>query len=189
MAYPAPRTPHPVSHVPYPESRPPHPPQSTYTNSFEFNNTWQKSISAAVRGSAGSFGSEPALCNVNSLPDESASQLELARQSLESKDYQQAVALTQAILEREPGHAEATVILDEAGGMITQLETAVAEAQALLAAGQGEHAARSLAVALAIDPNQPVAVALSNQLNSHFRKQAGTGCHARGARAGGGRRA
>jgi serine/threonine protein kinase len=111
---------------------------------------------------------ERAVASESSLQNE----LALARKSLDEKDYAQAIALTEAILESNPNHGGATKILEEARRTLQQLDQSLEEARTLLASGQEEQAARQLAVALAIQPTNPVAVELSSTLNSHFREQA-----------------
>jgi tetratricopeptide (TPR) repeat protein len=100
------------------------------------------------------------------------STLSRARESLDAKDYSQAMILAQRILDTEPGHAEATEIYDEAAATLEQLNQSLDEARALLDSGQEEQAARSLAVALAIHPTHPLAVELSKELNRRLQEQA-----------------
>jgi serine/threonine protein kinase len=184
---PSPRSHKPVSPEPSPSRRPVH--RGTLRRSEV--SAWRSSWMAYAGGGLAlvvlsglalhlfSSSSEPraaedASIEKRAVPSESSFQneIELARKSLDAKDYAQAIALTEAILESNPNHGEATKILEEARRTLQQLDQSLEEARTLLASGQEEQAARQLAVALAIQPTNPVAVELSSTLNSHFRKQA-----------------
>lgn len=101
-----------------------------------------------------------------------ASQIELATQSLDSKEFVRAIAIAETVLESEPNHEDAIRIRNEAQGSLDQLSGALEEADALLSSGQAKPAARAVAVALAINPDHPRAKALSSELSGQFRQEA-----------------
>lgn len=103
---------------------------------------------------------------------EGSRELEMARQSLDDRDYQGAVRRADLVLERKPGNSEALAIRNEAQSTLEELEAAVREARALLDAGNSERAANKLALALSIDASHPLATELAAQLESTLIAQA-----------------
>jgi tetratricopeptide (TPR) repeat protein len=101
-----------------------------------------------------------------------ATQLELARESLEHRDYRAAVAQAQEALRLDPERSEAKTVLDRANEALAQLDAAANEAQAAFDGGDMERSSRALARVLALDPRHPVVDRLSKELNSRFRFQA-----------------
>jgi tetratricopeptide (TPR) repeat protein len=99
-------------------------------------------------------------------------QVELARKKLEDKNYAAAVAQAQRALTLDPKSAPATQILEQAQGLMKDLETAAAEGRAALKAGETEKASEALGKLLAIDPNHPAAEELAGPLDRRFRAQA-----------------
>ena len=101
-----------------------------------------------------------------------ATQLELARESLEHRDYRAAVAQAQEALRLDPERAEARSVLERANGILAELESAAGEAQAAFEGGDMERSSRALGRVLALDPRHPIVDRLSKELNSRFRFQA-----------------
>ncbi|MEE9180419.1 MAG: protein kinase, partial [Vicinamibacteria bacterium] len=102
------------------------------------------------------------------------SQVELAKTSLDSKQYRAALDQAETVLETDPSNVDAQRIRDEARSVLSELDVAVGEARAALDQGRTEDAAAALSKVLAIDSSHPLAAELSTQLNSHFRSQAET---------------
>jgi serine/threonine protein kinase/tetratricopeptide (TPR) repeat protein len=104
-----------------------------------------------------------------------SSQVELARANLEDKDYREAAAQAERVVQLAPDNAEARQILSQAQGELTALDNAAREARASFQAGDANGASRALGRVMAIDPRHPVAVELSAALNQHFRAAAEDG--------------
>ena len=102
------------------------------------------------------------------------SQVELAKTSLDSKQYRAALDQAETVLETDPSNVDAQKIRDEARSLLSELDVAVGEARAALDQGRTEDAAAALSKVLAIDSSHPLAAELSTQLNSYFRSQAET---------------
>ena len=102
------------------------------------------------------------------------SQVELAKTSLDSKQYRAALGQAETVLETDPSNVDAQRIRDETRSVLSELDVAVGEARAALDQGRTEDAAAALSKVLAIDSSHPLAAELSTQLNSHFRSQADT---------------
>jgi tetratricopeptide (TPR) repeat protein len=100
------------------------------------------------------------------------SQVELAQESLNDKDYARAVSQAGQALKLEPQNAEARQILDKVSALLKEVDEAAAQARAAVQQGDTATASRALARVLAIDPNHPVAGELSAGLNRYFRGQA-----------------
>ena len=100
------------------------------------------------------------------------SQVELAKTSLDSKQYRAALGQAETVLETDPSNVDAQRIRDEARSVLSELAVAVGEARAALDQGRTEDAAAALSKVLALDTSHPLAAELSTQLNSHFRSQA-----------------
>lgn len=100
------------------------------------------------------------------------SQVELMERTLEQKDYQGALSQAEEILKSDPSNGPALSVRKEARDALDQIDAAVAEARAALERGENNHAADALAKVLALDPNHPLGVELSGQLNQHFQSQA-----------------
>lgn len=100
------------------------------------------------------------------------SQVELMERTLEQKDYQGALSQAEEILKTDPSNSPALSVRKEARDALDQIDAAVAEARAALERGENNHAADALAKVLALDPNHPLGVELSSQLNQHFQSQA-----------------
>jgi serine/threonine protein kinase/tetratricopeptide (TPR) repeat protein len=100
-----------------------------------------------------------------------SSQLELARRSLEDKQYAAAVKHAEQVLKLDAANATAKQVRDDAQARLGELETAAGQARAALDAGQVQQAAAALSRVLVLDPRHPVAVELSDRLNRHFESQ------------------
>jgi len=101
-----------------------------------------------------------------------STQVELAKRSLQDKDFKGALGQAEKILEFQPNDREAGRIRDAARRALEELERSAAEARAAFAAGDTAGASRALEKVLAVDPNHPVAWELTKELNSRFRNQA-----------------
>jgi serine/threonine-protein kinase len=101
-----------------------------------------------------------------------ASQVELARSYLESKEYADAREQAERVLALAPDNAEARDVLARAKQTLASLDASAREARALLEKGDSEGAARALGRVLAIDPRHPMAGELTAALDRQFRSQA-----------------
>jgi serine/threonine-protein kinase len=101
-----------------------------------------------------------------------ASQVELMNRSFEQRDYESALAQAEEVLSKEPTHADALRIQQDARKALGEIDAAVAEARAALQRGDTSTAANALSTVLALDPAHPLGVELSGQLNQHFQGQA-----------------
>lgn len=118
-------------------------------------------------------GQEPQGPSVEELSQQlSASQQELMIQSLEQRDYENALSQADALLASDPGNPEALRVQREAQEALDEIDTAVAEARAALERGATDEAAEALGRVLALDPSHPLGTELHGQLNQHFQSQA-----------------
>jgi tetratricopeptide (TPR) repeat protein len=101
-----------------------------------------------------------------------ASQLELMQRSLSQRDYEAALSRAEEILKSDPANADALRTQSEAREALQRIDEAVAQAHAALERGAMTEAADALAAVLALDPDHPLGVELSGQLNQHFQSQA-----------------
>lgn len=101
-----------------------------------------------------------------------SSQVDLARKSLEFRDYKGAIATAEKALKLDPTNAGAQEIRQKAQTVLDELDAAATEARAAVQAGDSDRASRALAKVISIDPNHPVAAELSKQLDSRFKGQA-----------------
>ncbi len=101
-----------------------------------------------------------------------ASQVELMQSSLERRDYNGALSQAEELLKSDPSNSAALSVREQARQALDEIDAAVAEAHAALARGANNEAADALAKVLALDPNHPLGVELSGQLNQHFQSQA-----------------
>ncbi len=101
-----------------------------------------------------------------------SSQVELAQESLNDKDYERAMSLAEKALKLDPGNADARLVIEKAGVTLADLDAAADTARQAVQSGDTEAASEALSKVLSINPNHPVAGELSAQLNRHFRGQA-----------------
>jgi len=100
------------------------------------------------------------------------SQVELAREDLRNRDYDEAMAQAERALAYAPENAEAQQVLDEARRTLEQRDTAVADARAAFTAGRLDDAAQALGRVMTLDPRHPVVAELSGKLSERFRQEA-----------------
>ncbi len=100
------------------------------------------------------------------------SQVELARENLKDKNYEEALAQAERALKLDPNSSDAKQVLERTQGILKELEAAATEARTAFKAGDPEKATQALSKVLAINPNHPVAAELAAQLNRYFRVQA-----------------
>ena len=114
-----------------------------------------------------------------------ASQIELAREDLANREYEQAVDRAQQALDMWPENAEAQDLVDQARRTLEERDAAVQEARAAwFDDGDADRAAEALGRVLSLDPRHPVVEELSNALDERFRQQAeGARGEVQGARA------
>jgi len=101
-----------------------------------------------------------------------ASQVELARKTLEDKEHENALTQAERVLKLDPGNAEAQQIRDKAQAVLSEVESVASEARSALEKGQFQQGAQALSKLLAINPNHPAAAELFSKLNGHFRAEA-----------------
>ncbi len=101
-----------------------------------------------------------------------ASQIELARKSLDDKQYDDAIRQADQALAIDKASVEAASVKDRAKAALVELDAAAAEARTAFAAGDTQRSARALTRVLALDPRHPVATELMAKLNSVFRGEA-----------------
>ncbi len=100
------------------------------------------------------------------------SQVELAQESLNDKDYERAISLAEKAIRLDPANEDARHVVEKARAILADLDAAAETARKAVQAGNTEAASQALSQVLAINPNHPVAGELSSQLNRHFRGQA-----------------
>ncbi len=100
------------------------------------------------------------------------SQVELAQESLNDKDYSRAISLAEKALKLDPENADARHVIEKARATLAELDAAAETARKAVQAGDTEAASQALSRVLAINPNHPVAGELAAQLNRYFRGQA-----------------
>jgi serine/threonine-protein kinase len=116
---------------------------------------------------------EPAKEQVSALKEALVgTQIELAERNLEDKDYRSAISQAERALKLDPQSAGAQRVLQQARGRLEEVDRTAKEAEAQFQAGDAAAASESLSRLLVLDPQHPVAVELSNRLNSAFRSQA-----------------
>ena len=98
------------------------------------------------------------------------SRLALAVASLDARNYRAAATYASEVLAVDGTNAQAAKIRDEAQGMITKFDTAVADARGRLSSGDLVGASRALDSARTIDPAAPAVVELASQLNESLRR-------------------
>ena len=100
------------------------------------------------------------------------SQIELAREDLENRDYQAAVEEAERAVRLAPGNTDAQDVLDLARKTLQQRDEAAGEARAAFSAGRIEEATQALGRVMSLDPRHPLVAELSTRLNEHFRQEA-----------------
>jgi serine/threonine protein kinase len=100
------------------------------------------------------------------------SQVELARRSLEDKDYKGAIAQAERALALDAQSADARGLLEKAKAAQSELEAAAGQARSAFDAGDLELASKALATLMVLDPKHPLASELSQKLGGRFRGQA-----------------
>lgn len=98
--------------------------------------------------------------------------LELAERSLKARQFRAALTRADEALAVVPDHARARAIRDEAGAMLRRFDGAIANARALIKAGDTRGAARALDEARAIDPVASGVAEVSALLTEQIRLQA-----------------
>jgi tRNA A-37 threonylcarbamoyl transferase component Bud32/tetratricopeptide (TPR) repeat protein len=100
------------------------------------------------------------------------SQIELAREDFNNRDYEAAVQRAERALELSPQSADAKDLLDLARRTLQERDAAVQQARAAFEAGDVEGATQALGRVMSLDPRHPVIGELSSALNERFRQQA-----------------
>ena len=99
------------------------------------------------------------------------SRLEVARASLNARNYRAAAAYAAEVLALNPAHPEAASIRDASQAMLERFDAAMAAAQKHLAIGDVQSAAQALETARAIDATAPAIVELSSRLSDEVRRR------------------
>ena len=99
------------------------------------------------------------------------SRLELARASLNARNYRAAAAYAAEVLALNAAHPEAASIRDASRAMLERFDAAMAAAQNLLAIGDVQGAAQALDTARAIDATAPAIVEMSSRLADEVRRR------------------
>ncbi len=99
-------------------------------------------------------------------------QLEVARRSLEFKDFEGAIDAARKSLDLDPGNAEAKDVMARARARLDEVEAAANAARQAARRGDVDAASEALARVIALVPNHPVAAELSAQLDSRFKARA-----------------
>ena len=86
------------------------------------------------------------------------------------RNYRAAATYASEVLALDGTNAEAAKIRDEAQGMISKFDTALADARRRLSSGDLVGASRALDSARNIDPAAPAVVELASQLNESLRR-------------------
>ncbi len=100
-----------------------------------------------------------------------ADRLQLARANLDAKNYRAAGGYAAEILAIAPGHAEATKIRERAEEMLSQFDSAIADARNRISAGDIEGAARALDRARVLDPGAPSVIEIASRLSTELRRR------------------
>jgi eukaryotic-like serine/threonine-protein kinase len=100
------------------------------------------------------------------------SQIELARNHLDNKEYQAAVDQARKALDIDKTNADASEILKQAQGRLAEVDGAAKAATAAYQKGDTATASRELNRLLEIDAQNAVASDLVPKLNQYFRQQA-----------------
>jgi hypothetical protein len=133
-------------------------------------------VIAAVAFAAYRFGAspapapEPAAAVGAASADPVAERVRMAQATLDARNYRVAAAQAAEILTIAPGHERATAIRDAAQEMLSTFDNAIAEGTRRMRNGDFEGAARSLEMAIDIDPTAPGVIALSSQLANAARR-------------------
>jgi tetratricopeptide (TPR) repeat protein len=101
-----------------------------------------------------------------------SSQVELAREDINNRDYEAAVQRVERALELAPGNPEAEEVLSLARRTLEERDVAVQSARSAFEAGDLEGATQALSQVISLDPRNPVVDELSGALNERFRQQA-----------------
>jgi len=96
----------------------------------------------------------------------------MARMSLETRDYKQAVEEAELVLSHDPAQPEAREILEEGRRLEKELEMVAADTRAAFASGDRVRAAEALTQVLAIDSHHPVVAEVGPALDRYFRARA-----------------
>jgi tetratricopeptide (TPR) repeat protein len=99
-------------------------------------------------------------------------QAELARRRLDAHDYNEAARQAERALKLDPENAAALDVLGKARRAQEQIRTAVDEARAALAEGDGKKAAEGFWTLLQISPDDPAAAELAPSVDAAFRARA-----------------
>jgi serine/threonine protein kinase len=100
------------------------------------------------------------------------SQIELAREDFNNREYEAAVHRAERALELSPQSADAKELLDLARRTLQERDAAVQQARAAFESGDAEQATEALGRVMSLDPQHPVIAELSSALNERFRQQA-----------------
>ncbi len=99
--------------------------------------------------------------------------LESAAEKLRQRDFDGAMAVVERVLGKEPANSEALGIQQQIETTLADLDRKAGEARAALDAGDHSEAAAIVSGMLEIHPSYGPALSLSNQLDVHFKGQAG----------------
>lgn len=100
------------------------------------------------------------------------SRVDLAKRDIEDKNYRAALEKTHEVLGKDPNHAMAQQVQQQAEKALRDVDDTVAATRKAVEAGDVKAASEGLTKIFALDPKNPAAAEFSARLNQFFRSQA-----------------